>query len=653
MPGKNDLIRLFKTAQTMNIGAKFFKADLHFHTPASADARGKNRYNFNPYKLKYPSESSPDYIEKLDVAQAKIAKDARKVAADIVNRFLEENLSMVAITDHNGIGTIWNDAEADCSFMDLAAPLWYEVIDDEAQKVNKKAGKTVLTILPGVEISTSGVHVLAIFPPQNPRRKVHFMICDLLCEVGIDIDRWGKNPSVGTASSFDAINLIVKKGGFPILAHIDGSDQALLKLHGITSGSMKNVLREKNLLAVEIVDPSRFIKQDRKLKTSKKKWIDTVRSKEELPFLSFFQGSDAHCLADVAKRHTFVKMTEPSFPGLKTALYMPSSRIRISDMHQPISNGLFLHSLAIENKHFGKKIFRFNRHMNCVVGKKNSGKTFLFDLMQSAVHSEFMEAEGKTALYVEQIIDSVSHYYVFSRDRKNDLVEPYKIDPQSSSATAVDPDTVKHIRPKFYDAEKMEQIITSSRKLNDFLVKRIGSPSKTVIRNFNDRFAITHFLEEKKIPLLLLALDSERQTYTLWVNTGWPESREKMVDFFKLSYSMRRTAMMCMIIIMSRFGPAIIDAPEADFDQEDIINFLIPIIKKYKDFQQVILFSKNAMLTVNTDPDNYILLGTTGTRLTSVTSGFSIDDQNQKEKVLNIVEGSLKSFKKRAVRYAT
>ena len=92
--------------------------------------------------------------------------------------------------------------------MDLAAPTWYELIDDEARKINQENGETILTILPGVEISTTGVHILAIFPPQNPRRKIHFMICDLLNEAGFEIDGWGKNPEVGTVSVFNTINLI-------------------------------------------------------------------------------------------------------------------------------------------------------------------------------------------------------------------------------------------------------------------------------------------------------------------------------------------------------------------------------------------------------------------------------------------------------------
>ena len=34
------VLNTFETILTMDYGTRFFKADLHFHTPASADARG-------------------------------------------------------------------------------------------------------------------------------------------------------------------------------------------------------------------------------------------------------------------------------------------------------------------------------------------------------------------------------------------------------------------------------------------------------------------------------------------------------------------------------------------------------------------------------------------------------------------------------------
>jgi len=652
MSKRRNLFNVFETIQGLNYGAEFYKADLHFHTPASEDARGKNRYNFNPYKIKYPrKEKTLNYIPEVNKIQEKILIDARKLAADIVRRFLEVNLSMVAITDHNGIGTIWNDNESDKRLMDLAAPTWYELIDDEAQKINNDAGKRVLTILPGTEISTTGIHILAIFPPQNPRRKVHFMICDLLNEVGFAIDDWGKNPKVGTVSTFDTINLIVKKGGVPILAHIDGSDQAILKLYKINSGAMKNVFRNKHLSAVEIVQPSRFTKKDKKLKKTLKNWIDILRNKDKLSPIAYFQGSDAHDIKSIAKRYTYIKMTEPSFSGFRTAIKMPSSRVRISDNFTPLVEGLYIHSVEINNSFFGKQLLRFNRHMNCVAGKIGAGKSYIFKLMQAAVNSDFPFSQGRVTLFVEKVEDENSRYYAFSRDKKKEEVKLYVLNQKALSFDEINIEQVKDlfIRPKFYNAGKIENLISSKERLNSFLIKHFGEPTADNIAHFNERFSIRGFLKEKDEQLLYVK--SDQAGYKLSVNIQWRTGKAKMMDFFKLGNSMRRTTLMCMIIIMSDFGPVIIDAPETHFDNEDIVNFLVPIIQMYKDFQQVIMFTNNPLLAVNTDPDNYILLESKGLKFKKTISGFAIDDRKRKPILIKIMEGNLDSFHKRVERY--
>lgn len=652
MTTEEQFINIFKAAHASEYGAKFYRADLHFHTPASEDARGRNRYNFNPYKVKYPlKERTPDYRDKINEIQEKILTDARGVAKNIVNRFLEVDLSLVAITDHNGIGTIWADDESDERIMDLAAPTWYELIDDEAQKVNDDAGKTVLTILPGTEISTTGIHILAIFPPQEPRRKVHFMICDLLNEVGFAIDDWGKNPKVGKVSPFETINLIVKKGGVPILAHIDGSDQAILQLYKINSGAMKNVFCNELLHAVEIVKPSRFTKKDSKLKKPLKDWMDTLRVEKGLSPFAYFQGSDAHDLPTVAKRHTYIKMTRPSFSGFHTALRMPSSRVRISGVHTPIVEGMYIHSAEINNSFFGKQMLRFNRHMNCITGKKGAGKSYIFHLMQAAVNPDFSFEQGGVTLFIEKVVEGTSKYYAFSRSEAQDVVKSYALSHETSSASEIDAGQAEDLRikPKFYQAEKIEELISSKNRLHTFLVKHFGEPIADNIRRFNETFSIPVFLKEQNEQLL--AVKSGQGGYQLSVNIQWYTGKTTMRDFFTLNNSQRRTALMCMIVIMSDFGPAIIDAPEEHFDNEDIANFLVPVIKRYKDFQQVILFTNNPLLAVNTDPDNYILLETRGPKFKGVVSGFAIDDQQQKSRLLSIMEGSLNSFHKRGERY--
>jgi hypothetical protein len=356
MDTSGELLKNLEKVQTLNYGTKFYKADLHFHTPASEDARGSNRYNFNPYKISYPKRKKDldhqNYQNEVTAVQNDILKQARSMASKIVQRFLEVGLSVVAVTDHNGIGTIWADHESEEGLMDLAAPTWYEIIEDEAQNVNDKLGYTELLILPGVEISTTGVHILAIFPPQNPRRKVHFIICDLLNEIGFSVDDWGKNPKVGNASVYDAIDLITKKGGLAIPAHIDGSDQAMLSLYKLTSGAMKKVLQNEHLRAVEIVDPGKFSKPDKKTKKPLKVWLDDVRHENGLQSLAYFQGSDAHDLPTISKRFTYLKMTEPSFSGLKTAIKIPSSRVRIPDSYKEL-DGLYIHGIAFDHPFLG------------------------------------------------------------------------------------------------------------------------------------------------------------------------------------------------------------------------------------------------------------------------------------------------------------
>ncbi len=647
------LLKELRASGQMDFGTRFFKADLHYHTPGSEDARGRNKYNFNPYKVKYPkNRNAKNYNEKIKAIQEKILADARETAASIVRRFLEVNLSLVAVTDHNGLATIWADEESEKMVMDLAAPTWYELIDDEAQKINNAEGKTVLTILPGVEISTVGVHILALFPPSRPRRQIHFRICDLLHEVGLGIEDWGKNPKVGTTSVVDVIELTRRKGGVPIIAHIDGSDKSVLKLYPINSGAMKNILLNPSLSAVEIVKPGKFTKKDRKLKTTIKKWMDRQRLHKDLTPLAFFQGSDAHCLPDIAKRHTYIKMSDPTYPGFCAALKAPSSRVRISEFEKPATEGLVLHSLVVKNEFFGSRSVRFNRHLNCVTGKIESGKTFLFNLMRAAVQPEAPLPDGEVSLFVEKREGGDSRFYAFTRNKKKkNFMDAWSLDLETSTAEKLEKKDVRelNITPRFFNSERMDGYIDSKEKLNEFLKKRFGEPTDGSVATFNETFAIAGFLEEKKRPLL--ALEEGTGGYSLSVNTKWMDGKEKMTDFFKLSHSTRRAALMCMIIVMSDFGPTVIDAPENHFDKEDIIHYLTPIIKKYKDSQQVILFTKNSILAVNTDPDNYTLLETSGPGFGRMITGFAIDDETQKPKLLNILEGSLKTFRKRAARY--
>ena len=193
--------------------------------------------------------------------------------------------------------------------------------------------------------------------------------------------------------------------------------------------------------------------------------------------------------------------------------------------------------------------------------------------------------------------------------------------------------------------------MASKENLQSFLVKHFGKPTEKNIARFNRHFNITRFLEEE--PCQLMTVKNRQGQYELNVNVKWPENKTSMKNFFNLNASLKETMLISMIIIIDSFGPTIIDAPETHFDNEDIANYLVPIIKQYKDSEQIILMTHNPLLGINTDPDNYIILtpNQSGTKLKQVLSGIGIDDKLAKTHLLNLIEGSSKSFQRRVTRY--
>ena len=653
---------LFQQIKQQLFGSKFFKVDLHFHTPASEDARGKNRYGFNPYQTtKYPTnDHSFEYHQQVRAIQEGVLKDARALAVQIVDRMQQEELSLVAITDHNGIGTIWPDpGDPEDRSMDLAAPTWYELISDEAERRSALPGQRPLLILPGTEISTQGVHILAIFPPSKPKRRVHFQICDLLTEVGIPVEDFGSNPKVGRASVADTLRLIRNKGGSPIIAHIDGSDQALLKLFELNGGAMRDVITDPALRGVEVVDPAKLSSKDKLLKQPLSRYFDSERKQADLDPLAYFQGSDAHDLATIGKRFTFVKMSSPSYAGLLAAIQVPSSRLRLSDLHEGEDSGLYLFGAQLQSPFLGTQILRFNRHLNCIVGRKESGKSQVFRLLEQAVNPD-VPLEGDVSLFVDQRSEGKSNLYCFSRNSSGTqifhIVE--KDGAFLAEPIAEDSQELTYLRPKFYHEGGVQSLLEDASALARFLEKFFGSPNKENLAKLNEEFALSNFLDDEPSPLLVASLGSQpnkegKKTacYELSLNTNWRNGKPSLVAFSDLSRSLRRMVIVSIILVTGKNGPLIIDEPGDHFDNEDIANYLVPLVKQLKDRRQIVFATGNSNLAINSDPDNYIVLHAEKGKLKELRAGFAIDNDEQRERLIQVLEGSIKSFRQRDRRY--
>lgn len=177
-------------------GSKWYKFDIHTHTPYSYD------------------------YAKLDVDLKN-----RIRPTEWLYHFIEKGIQCIAITDHN------SGAAIDL-YKSAAEDLRNEGID--------------ITIFPGVEISVQGgVHILAIFDPS----KTSADIASLLGAVQYHSE-YGKTDSVTECSPQQVIKMIHKYDGVAIPAHID-MDAGYCK--ELTGKTLEQALTSVD--AVEVINP--------------------------------------------------------------------------------------------------------------------------------------------------------------------------------------------------------------------------------------------------------------------------------------------------------------------------------------------------------------------------------------------------------------
>ena len=171
-------------------GARFYRCDLHVHTPKSGCYNDK--------------EVQPE---------------------EIVKAALAKNLDIIAITDHNSEGLYKEVAEA--------------------------AKGTHLFVIPGVEITTSQggerqIHMLALFNPDE-----YQAINDLLSDIGIYHDMRGQSEAISKKTIPDIMESIHRFKGIALLSHVDsesGLDYEIPKMNP----TKQAILKSKLLDGIEI-----------------------------------------------------------------------------------------------------------------------------------------------------------------------------------------------------------------------------------------------------------------------------------------------------------------------------------------------------------------------------------------------------------------
>lgn len=299
----------------MSDWAQFWAIDLHTHTPASKDV-------------------TDDY--------------GGETAADFVRAAIDAGLDAVAVTDHNT--TAWCDLVA------------------------AEASGTALIVLPGVEISTSDGHLLAVFEEGTPSSKID----EVLVRLGIGKDDQGKLDIAATVGFQDAAIEVAKAHGLAIAAHID-RPKGLLQLP--VPATQKRILGDQALCAVEIVDLTTQEAVDAKLAGSRQ--LACVRGSDmSAPAIPY------HVLAGIGRRRTWVKAGRPDLVGIRHALEDPELRIRLQDPESIANQHPVVESVRFIGGFLDGSQMRFSPDLNCLLGGTGAGKSLAIEAIRYALDQQ-------------------------------------------------------------------------------------------------------------------------------------------------------------------------------------------------------------------------------------------------------------------------
>jgi len=271
-------------AKKTTLKNRWINADLHIHTPASADYR----------------DPSATYL-------------------DILQRAETRNVEMIAFTDHNtvnGYATMQREIEQLRYLRDLgrAEPNELKRLKDYERLLQK------ILVLPGFEFTaTFGFHILAIFPPTKSIREIEYILLSL--NVPLEAIEKGHSEVGASADVLRAYEAIHQGGGLVIAAHANSANGVAMR--GMDFGGQTRIAYTQSefLHALELTDltsPNR---------NSTARFFNGTKT--EYPRkMRCIQGSDAHALdtqtdkrgkqltLGVGERTTEYLLTEPTFANL-------------------------------------------------------------------------------------------------------------------------------------------------------------------------------------------------------------------------------------------------------------------------------------------------------------------------------------------------
>lgn len=348
-------------------GAKWWRCDLHTHTPASLD------YGNGPDKERFNAITPREWLLL----------------------YMQADIDCIAITDHN-------------------SGEWISQIQDAYQSLKNENNPEFreICILPGVEISADGIHLLGIFSPEKRSE----IIYQLFGKINYD-DQIGDHNGRTLKSVDDVCNAIADLGGIAILAHVDtpkGIFHHYIEHNQVIDGiSLVKKLSNQNIRAIEVRDLQSTkppLYYDNKFSFS-----EILCSDSHIPY-----GNPEDRIP--GSFYTWIKMgNTPSFEGLCLALLDGNESIKRSDSVQTDPNYYtqnYIHSITIKDaKYIGRGsslTLSLNPCLNTIIGGRGTGKSSIIEFLRLALRRE------DEIKQLEEIYETQKKYSAVSKTRDDD-----------------------------------------------------------------------------------------------------------------------------------------------------------------------------------------------------------------------------------------
>lgn len=440
---------IYENLNNLSKGTNLYKMDLHIHTPAS-----------ECYKMSCDNEEE-EYVK-------------------ILNKVLENDIRIIAITDHNTFDGYFK---------------LYNIINGSTEL--KRKYKDIL-ILPGVEISNFGKHYLAIFEQvkNNEYEKTKEKLGMFLTQIGIDIDERGKSDS-------DAINVtpiqllkeINKIGGISILAHADANNGLLEKLlHRSEKSNIKDEEKDKKSdwlesgKSVAKIITSEYLTaislHNRIYKRKLEKEILNSKSYVRKDNIGIIYCSDSHSTnlslrasgGQIGEEYSYIKLSKLSFEGLKLGLLDP--KVRIFD-NEDNYDYPFIYGMAVRGGFLNEddefKVFKFHNQLNCIIGARGTGKSTILNIIQYTLWNE--RKEGNDCQFEEAVV-----YLKYKNDCYAIYVKPRILYDSYTKETSID--TSKKVIYHKNSSSKFVKKSIKDQQIQEMILKSFTSYKQKDIYNY-------------------------------------------------------------------------------------------------------------------------------------------------------------------------